>query len=149
MLHRIVKLVGEYIRSVNERKRMTLSDTEYIVEIIVSAVQKDGERRTVINHINVNNALPETYSETIRNSGGQDLDFVAGKSRAKYKFAEDNLVQSFEAAKIDLYLQETIKQVTENFIEHVKAGAEAPEPETVKVKKPRVKKEKKTDETPA
>jgi hypothetical protein len=138
MLHRIVKILSAYVRSVNDRKRLDLDSLNFTVEIIITARQANGEFASVNNHINVVDALPSTYSEIVRNAAGQTTDFVAGARGNKRKAEVDNLVKSFEEVKTALASSELAKAM-ETIEEVFSMPLEAVMP-IVKAKKTRVKK---------
>jgi hypothetical protein len=102
MLHRITKIIAAYVGSVCERKHVDLDSKNFTVEIIVSTRQANGDLISVTNHIDVLHSLPNTYSETVRNSTGQTLIFIAGASGNKRKFEQDKLVNVFSEAKATL-----------------------------------------------
>jgi hypothetical protein len=111
MLHRIVKVVHDYVKSVCERKHISIDQDKFTVEIIVTSRLYNGEFVSVSNHIDIANGKPVTYSETVRNSSGAIIDFVAGASGNKKKAAQDELVASFPEAKAKLAAVEFGKDV--------------------------------------
>lgn len=157
MLHHIVDVMGKYITSILNRKKLLLDSKNFKVKITITTTMTNTDGTTTLvkaeDSIEVVNGYPTQYSENIETVGGLVLDFISGRSSNKLAIAAPKGQVKFNEPLppiADTKLAQQLKAISAEIVEaevvDEPAPAPVPEPATEPKAKSKAKAKKKVND---